>query len=83
MTYYRTMTKITPDGKIILPDEWRGLFAHKVELTLKDLEQPKVAVQNPVALLDNLIQLYNNEEAEIDISEIYLNRSKEDDREIK
>ncbi|MGR3177184.1 MAG: hypothetical protein ACUZ8E_03900 [Candidatus Anammoxibacter sp.] len=79
MKTYQFESIIEENGTIVLPKEIKKLKKHRIKLTLVDLETIQ---QNPVKLLHEITQKYNNivDESELDIAEIYKRREQKNGR---
>jgi len=83
MRKYILKTDVTEEGKIILPEELKKLKHHKVKVKLIDLGENNNTNQKLVEFLDKITKRYIKvKEEEINITEIYNQRKKINEREI-
>jgi len=80
MKTYQIESVINENGIIILPDEMKKLQKHRVKLTIVDLE---AGYTDPVDFLDYITDKYSNvNENDLNLSNIYNERDKVDERQI-
>ncbi len=80
MRTYQIESVINENGIIILPDEMKKLQKHRVKLTIVDLEAGHT---DPVDFLDYITDKYSNvNENDLNLSKIYNERDKVDERQI-
>ncbi len=80
MRTYQIESVINENGIIILPDEMKKLQKHRVKLTIVDLE---AGYTDPVDFLDYITDKYSNvNENDLNLSKIYNERDKVDERQI-
>lgn len=82
MKTYQFKSIIDENGIIVLPDEIKRLKKHRIKLIVTDLDSDRECT-NTIDFLNSVINKYLNiEENELDITEIYNQREKTDDRRI-
>ncbi len=80
MRTYQIESVINENGIIVLPDEMKKLQKHRVKLTIVDLE---AGYTDPVDFLDYITDKYSNvNENDLNLSKIYNERDKVDERQI-
>jgi len=87
MQAYKIKTIVGPDGKISLPPSMRHLFEHLVELIVVDIssDNSEVSTQDSgsIELLEKITKVYSKSgEPDINVAEIFSNRTKTNDRKI-
>jgi hypothetical protein len=82
MKTYQFKSIIDENGLIVLPDEIKRLKNHRIKLIVTDLDSDRECT-NTIDFLNSVTDKYLNiEENELDITEIYNQREKTDDRRI-
>ncbi len=80
MSTYHIESVINEHGVIILPDEMKYLQKHRVKITIVDLE---AKYNDPLDFLNNITHKYSNiDEKDLNLSEIYKQRDKIDERQV-
>ncbi len=82
MRTYQFKSMIDENGIIVLPDEIKRLKKHRIKLIVLDLDSDRECM-NTVDFLHSLTDRYSDiAENDLDITEIYRQREKTDDRRI-
>lgn len=80
MRTYQLESTINEHGMIVLPDEMKNLKAHRVRLTIVDLEE----ISDPLDFLDFITDKYSQlTEPDLNLSEMYKRREIENERRIE
>ena len=80
MSAYQFETVVPGNGVISLPETYKDIYNHRVQLTLVDLEEHQ---EGTVSLFCQIVQEFaETNEPDLDLEEIYLHRSLVNERKI-